>query len=74
MALIGLIALGTSITGYAELLLGRRTILHGITNNSLGVETSNTGYTGLLLGGRTILYGIAECAASLVRSLSGILP
>ena len=43
-----------------SVLPGTRTILHGITNNSLRVDTSITGYAGLLLGGRTILPGIAN--------------
>ena len=53
---------------YAGLLLGGRTILHGITNNSLKVDTSIAGYAGLLLGERTILHGIAN------SSLSGLIP
>ena len=52
MALPGLIASGINIAGYAGLLLGGRTILYGITNNSLGVETSIAGYAALLVGGR----------------------
>ena len=46
----GLIASGTSIARYTGLLLGRRTILHGIANNSLSV----------LQGGRTMLHGITN--------------
>ena len=60
MALPGLIASGINIAGYAGLLLGGRTVLHGITNNSLRVDTSITGYAELLLGGCTILHGIAN--------------
>ena len=50
MALPGLIASGTSIAGYAGLLLVGRTILHGITNNSLRV----------LLDGCTMLHDIVN--------------
>ena len=66
-----MIASGTSITGYAGLLLGGRTILHGITNNSLEVETSITGYAGLLLGGRTILPRIANSSPTVDTSIAG---
>ena len=38
MALPGLIASGTSIAGYAGLLLGGRTILSGIANSSPRVD------------------------------------
>ena len=38
MALSGLIASGTSIAGYAGLLLGGRTILSGIANSSSRVD------------------------------------
>ena len=60
MALPLLIASGTSIAGYSGLLLGGRTILHYITNNSLRVDTSIAGYAGLLLVGHTILHGITN--------------
>ena len=65
MALPGLIASGIKIAGYTELLLGRRTILHGTTNNSLRVDTSIARYAGLMLGGSTILHGIANSSLSI---------
>ena len=61
---LALIASGTSIAGYAGLLQGGRTVLDGITNNSLRVDTRITGYAGLLLGGHTILSGIAISSPS----------
>ena len=60
----GLIASGTSIARYAGLLLGGRTVLDGITNNSLRVDTRITGYAELLLDGHTILSGIAISSPS----------
>ena len=65
MALPGLIASGINIAGYTGLLLGGRTILHAITNNSLRVDTSIARYTGLMLGGSTILHGIANSSLSI---------
>ena len=55
-----MIASGTSIAGYAGLLLGGRTILHGKTNNSLRVDCFRYQYRRVLLGGRTILHGITN--------------
>ena len=55
-----MIASGINIDGYAGLLLGRHTILHGITDNSLKVDTSITGYAGFLLSGHMILHDITN--------------
>ena len=70
MALPGLITSGTSIAGYAGLLLVGRTILHGIANYSLSV----------LLGGHTMLHGITnnslkvDCFRNQYRRVRTILP
>ena len=60
MALSGLIATGTSIAGYAGLLLGGRTILHDIANSSHRVDFFRNQYRRVLLGGSTTLSGIAN--------------
>ena len=70
---------GTSIAGYAGLLLGGRTILHRIMNNSLRVDYVRNQYHRVLLGGRTILHGIANsspranCSVTSIAGYAGLL-
>ena len=74
MVLPELIASGTCIAGYAVLLLGGRTILHGIANSSLRVDCFRNQYrryAGLLLGGRTILHGISNNSLRVDTSITG---
>ena len=58
-----LIASGTFIAGYAGLLLGGRTILHGIANNSSSVDCSRNLYRRVrrvTARWATILHGITN--------------
>ena len=72
MTLPGLIALGINIAGYAGLLLGGRTVLHGIANDSLRVDYFRNHYRRVLLGGRTVLHGIASISLRLISSGTSI--
>ena len=80
MALSGLIASGTSIAGYAGLLLGGFTIWHSIANSSLKVDCYWNQYHRVLLGGHTILSGIAnssprvDCFRNLYRRVRSVTP
>ena len=54
-------------------MLGGRTMLHGMTNNSLKVDCFRNRiaeYTGLLLGGHTILRGITNYSLRVDTSIT----
>ena len=72
MTVSGLIALGINIAGYAVLLLGGRTVLYGIANDSPRVDCFRNHYRQVLLGGRTVLHGIASISLRLISSTTSI--